>query len=428
MPPYTAATLDSPTPQAGGQFGWSMATVGDIDGDHVNDIAVGSIGQDVGPIKHAGRAYVFSGRTRKLILTLNSPEAHADGFGNFGSSVVGLGDVNGDGVPDIAVGAFRQQVGANQNQGKVYVFSGASGDLLYTVDNPSGQANSTFGDGIIATSDLNGDGVRDFVVTATFESVGTCLDPFGADPTKLGPCPQVGAAYAFNGKDGTKLYRFENPGEATPQAYSYFGQGIANPGDVNLDGVDDPVIGASGSINGDGVVYVENGKTGRVLRTLPSPVPGAGGGFGLQVGDGVAPGDVNGDHVPDILVGAPGDLAGGLVGGLVGGRAYLLSPTDGSVIRTLNDPAPLASGSFGYVDAGAGDVNGDGTPDVLVMRHGFGGRFGANPGAAYIFDSRTGAVLSTLPGMTTDGPGSSVATPGDVNGDGYPDYFLGGSD
>lgn len=429
LPTYTAVTLDSPTPQANGRFGWSVRTVGDIDGDGVDDVGIGSIGQDVGPFAHAGRAWVFSGRTQKILLTLHHPQVQSDGFGNFGSSVLGLGDVNGDGTPDIAIGAFRQAVNANAFQGKVYVFSGSSGNLLYTVDDPHPQAGAVFGDRYAATmNDLNGDGVRDFVETSSFETVGICTADFDfnpATPDTTGPCTSVGAVYAFSGKDGALLHEFAHPDP--PQAFETFGQGVGNPGDVNGDGADDLVIGAASHINADGTTgaaYLADGKTGNVLRTLPSQ----GGGFGLMVGDGIAPGDVSGDGVPDLYVGAPGQT----VGGASVGAGYLLSGATGALLRTLSDPAPIDQGSFGYAYAGAGDLNGDGTPDILAMRNGNAGfpQFGApaNRGAAYVFDPRTGAVLSALPGMAADGPGDAAASPGDINADGYPDYFLGGAD
>ena len=437
LPTYAAIPLDSPIPQANGRFGWAANTVGDIDRDGVNDVGVGGIGQNVGAVNRVGRAWVFSGRTGGVVLGLDNPDLQADPFGNFGSSVLGLGDVNGDGVPDVAVGAFRQDVytgtgtacgtpepnGCNENQGRVYVFSGRTGGLLYRVDNPTPQAQSVFGDRYAtSTSDLNGDGVRDFVETASFETIGTCTYDFDFDPNTpdtTEPCP-VGAAYAFSGKNGALLYRFENPDPS--QAYEFFGQGISNPGDVNGDGVDDPVIGAFGYNNNGGVSYLTDGKTGTVLRTLPSP---AGGGFGLMAGDGITPGDVDGDGVRDLYVGTPGLE----LGGVSVGRAYLLSGATGSVIRTLDDPnpqdvEPQGSANFGFNHAGAGDLNGDGTADVLATRFVFGP--GGAGGRAYVFDPRTGAVLSSLPGMRNDGPGSSVASPGDVNDDGYPDYFLGG--
>ena len=424
LPTYTPLLLDPPFAQATGRFAWDANTVGDLDGDGVNDVGVGAISEDVGGFTNVGQAYVFSGRTRALLRTFDNPEPQNEPFGNFGDSVLGIGDVNADGTPDLAIAAFRQDVEGpfdevpggcsampppnttcNQLQGKVYVFSGKTAAFLYAVNDPTPQAIATFGSQGLSSSDLDGDGFRDFVENAPFEDVG------GRS--------RAGAAYAFSGRTGRLLYRFRNPD--APQDEGLFGSGMSNPGDVNGDGVDDPVIGAQGLFNGRGRAYLFNGKTGEVLRTLSNPAVANGGdGYGLTKGDGgrVGPGDVNGDGIRDIYVGAPGTPVGGTPGV---GRAYLISGKDGSVIRVLNDPHPQENGSFGYNFATAGDINGDGAPEVLAMRF-----FGFATPAAYIFDPRTGAALVTMPGIRNDGPGNAVASPGDVNGDNCDDLFLGG--
>jgi hypothetical protein len=114
-------TLDTPNPQAVAYFGYSVA-VGDVNGDGKGDIAVGAYGEDVGGNDDAGRAYAFSGADSSLLLTLDTPNPQVSA--QFGYSVA-VGDVNGDGKRDIAVVAPFEDVGGNADQGRAYVFSGS---------------------------------------------------------------------------------------------------------------------------------------------------------------------------------------------------------------------------------------------------------------------------------------------------------------
>ncbi len=308
----------------------------------------------------------------------------------------------------------------NTNQGRVYVLSGADGSVLRRIDDPRPQTGAFFGFGnVIATGDLNGNGGPDFVVTSG-ENVGVC------DTMGNGPGCGVGAAYAFDGKTGALLHTFDMP---NPEAFAGFGSGTSSPGDVTGDGVGDVLIGAPFSSAG-GHAYLFDGSTGALVSAFTNPDPEVdptGGGFGFGIGHGIEPGDVNGDGVRDLLVAAPGHAAAGVANA---GRLYLLNK-DGSLIRVLNDPNPKPSGSLGFNTASAGDLNGDGTPDVLASRFIFPPTaydpIVHPPGAAaYVFDGKTGAPLVTLPGMQVDGPGNELVSLGDVNGDGYPDYALGG--
>ena len=185
-------TLDTPNPQEGAGFGRSMA-MGNVNGDGKADVAVGVPSEDVGGNADQGRAYVFSGTSGSLLFTLNTPNPQA--YASFGFSLA-VGDVNDDGKADIAVGAPGEDVGDNNSQGRVYVFSSADGSLLFTLDTPNPQAGVTFGRSL-AMGDVNGDGKGDIVVGAPFAQVGDNYNQ--------------GRAYIFSGTDGSLLLTLDTP-------------------------------------------------------------------------------------------------------------------------------------------------------------------------------------------------------------------------
>jgi hypothetical protein len=399
-------TLDSPYPQANAYFGSSVA-VGDVNGDGKVDIAVGSPGETVGGHDLQGRVYVFSGASGALLLTLDTPTPSPNPQECSFGCTVALGDMNDDGKADIAVGAVGETVGGNSYQGRAYVFSGADGALLFTLDKPNPpQAEAYFGSSL-AVGDINDDGNADIAVGAFYEDVGGNNNQ--------------GRAYVFSGADGSLLRTLNTP---NPQAGANFGYSLA-AGDVNGDGKGDVAVGAPyedvDPIADQGRAYVFSGDTGLLLFTLDLPTPNAQ--AGADFGYSVAVGDVNGDDKADIAVGAPYEDVDPIANQ---GRAYVFSGATGLLLFTLDTPNPQAEAYFGLPLA-MGDVNGDGKADIAVGASyaDVGGNM--NQGRAYVFSGADGSFLLTL---DTPNPqahahfGWSLAV-GEVNGDGRGEIAVG---
>ena len=316
-------------------------------------------------------------------------------------------DMNGDGYADLVVGAL----GVNTSTGRAYVYlggpSGLSGTPAVTLPGPDG-ANGAFGSSVASAGDVNGDGYADLVVGAT----GAASSP-GRSYVYLGSAvgPPTTPAATLIGPDG---------------AGGAFGFSVASAGDVNGDGYADLVIAANSVSSSTGRAYVyvgsATGLSSTPTTTFTGP-DGAKGNFGQSV---ASAGDVNGDGYADLVVGAPGAL------GNYTGRAYVYL---GGATGTSTTPATMltgpdgAYGSFGDSVASA-DVNGDGYADLVV------GAYGApsassGAGRAYVYLGGA-AGLSGTPATTLTGPdgangnfGWSVASAGDVDGDGYADLAVG---
>ncbi|MCI0536179.1 MAG: FG-GAP-like repeat-containing protein, partial [Verrucomicrobiales bacterium] len=163
-------TLTSPTEETGipgARFGFSVSGIPDVNGDGRGDVIVGAVFEDLPKtperpraVADAGRAYIFDGATGVLLHALTSPNARADG--QFGRSVTGIPDLNGDGRGDVAV--VQVNVGGSPGNGRVYTFDGATGKLLRVMQ-AAGRAPNGF-DYTTAVPDVNRDGWRDILVYA----------------------------------------------------------------------------------------------------------------------------------------------------------------------------------------------------------------------------------------------------------------------
>jgi hypothetical protein len=406
QPAYTPRIVNNPTPQAKAGFGTSVAGVGDVNGDGKADFLVGAPGQTADGKPRQGRAFVLSGADRSLLYRVNNPEPQANAL--FGQTVSGVGDVNGDGIPDLLVGAPEQAVKGNDRQGWVFVFSGADGSLLYTLDDPMPQEGAFFGWSVAGTGDVNGDGTPDLLVGAP-----------GQDGPDWGG---HGRAFVFSGVDGRPILTLDYP----PSVGGGLGSSVAGAGDVTGDGIPDFLVGMPG-LGRVGRALVFSGADGSLVHILNVDAPEERAFLGAAV---AGVGDVSGDGVPDLLVGAPYLPIGEYGDFVFSGGAFVFSGATGELLYQVENSTPENHAHFGSAVAGLDDVNGDRIPDLLV---GVPGREtdDAPQGKVVIASGADGRELMVLrnPGRQALARfGRSVAGIGDANDDGVPDLVIGAPD
>jgi YD repeat-containing protein len=330
----------------GDEFGWSVSEAGDVNNDGYDDVIVGAPQNDAGG-GNAGRVYVYSGQNGALLHTFTG---QTTGSERLGWSVSGAGDVNNDGFDDVIVGAPQNDAGAN-NAGRAYLYSGQNGAVLHTF---TGQASGEqLGWSVSGAGDVNNDGFADLIVGTNDVNV-------------------PGTARVYSGQNGAELHTFI--GEVKDDAFGY---SVSGAGDVNNDGFADVIIGAIHAGGGRGRAYVYRGDTGAVLYMFTGEA------LSDQLGYSVsAAGDLNNDGFGDLIVGAPFNDAGGGNAG----RAYLYSGQNGLLLHSFTGEA--AGDQFGNCVSGAGDVNHDGTPDVIVGAS-LNDAGGSDAGRAYVYAGQT---------------------------------------
>jgi VCBS repeat-containing protein len=402
---------------AGDYAGQSVSAAGDVNGDGFDDLLVGAPLTDPND-EWSGSAYLVYGKNDNVPVALSAlrTDANLGGFviqglaeGNFtGQSVSDAGDVNGDGYDDIIIGAHK--AGPNDPaSGASYVIYGrpdVGGNKIGTaIDLTEIEAdtggfvingvaeNDQSGLSVSGAGDVNGDGFDDVIVGAPFDDPNGDLS--GASFVVFGSAEGVGVELtALEGAAGADPTGFVINGVAADDQSAI---SVSGAGDVNGDGLDDLIVGAMGADpNGSlsGASYVVFGKADGAAVELSAVELNAGAvptGFiikGISTDDFSGrsvsgAGDVNGDGLDDLIIGAMGtdnsrdvdgdgddDLTSGsgssfVVYGKTGGEAVELSlvasSVGGFVINGVN-----ADDQSGRSVSGAGDVNGDGFADLIV--------------------------------------------------------------
>jgi len=378
------------------RFGYGIDSAGDANKDGVPDIVVGA---DWGSTTYrAGSVTIISGRDGRVLHRFVG-----DGTDDrLGTWVSGAGDLNGDGYDDVVAGAHLDD-NKGQNSGMVRAFSGKDGKVLWSID--GSQAGARFGECVDAGGDVNKDGVPDVIV--------------GAPQDEKTLTFKEGSVTVLSGKDGKQIYKFYGD-----KKNDQLGKSVCSIGDINGDGYADFAAGSHIVDNGTtvdaGLVRVYSGKDGKVIKNL------YGAATDVRFGAFIAAGKVNKDGFPDLIVFAVRDTTGNLTrAGSVTVISGLWVNVNVGKKELWKLYGSYSNGAFGHALGFAGDVNKDGYGDVLVGQPSD-DKVGQNAGCAYVFSGLDGKELMKFYGDSAgDNRGNRVVGAGDINGDGWPDILTG---
>ena len=398
--------------QTDSEFGYSVSTAGDVNGDGYSDVFIGAKLSDNGQTDE-GRVFVYYGSSSGLSTTADWSEESNQAGANFGNSVSTAGDVNGDGYADVIIGAYLFD-NLHTNEGKAYVYHGSSAGLSSSSSwsTYGTQGGAKYGFSVSTAGDVNGDGYSDVIVGAPFYNNGQADE---------------GKAFVFYGSAGG-LFLSDWTTESN-QAGANLGYSVSTAGDVNGDGFSDLIIGEPNfddlSITDKGLVLVFHGSQfglpGAPNWTQTRSQSYSGFGWSVSIA-----GDVNADGYSDVIIGAPyfdNSTSNS-------GKAFVYHGSESGLGSSTgwNAEGITANGELGYSVSTAGDVNGDGYSDVIV-------------GVPYYdngqtFEGRTLVYQGSPSGISSSSDwkvesnrssanfGLSVSSAGDVNRDGYSDVIA----
>ena len=371
-------------------FAYHLANISDVNDDGFDDFAIGAP-WDGDLFTRGGSVELVSGADRSSICSAYWDAG--DSYYYLGESVAGIGDVNGDDVPDFAAAAPDADLDGVLYAGAVVLFSGVDCSLIRVCSDPSAVYSDNLGENrrIAAGFDLTGDGVSEILAGNHSREV---LVFDGASCAIHRRISDAGSSASLNGR-------------------------IAFTEDLTGDGVPDILVGSPGNQD-SGTVHVFSGADGSVYRVMVDPL----GNWNDQLGASVASApDLNGDGWPEVLAGAPWRDT---VAGTDAGQIVVFSGATGAILYRAEDPDGSPEDALGRSVAALRDRDGDGVADFVAGAPLAETVFGINNGKAVVFSgvdgSRIRALVNAESRIGAGTLGYGLAEASDVNGDGPVSY------